>query len=73
VIAFASRADHLHVLGHRWPRKLAKPVREMIVYQYLLPTSLLVTGEAGPYRHFLTQLEATGDDKWDALLGHRFV
>jgi hypothetical protein len=45
----------------------------MIVYQYLLPTSMLVTGEAGPFRRFLPQLEATGDNQWDALVGHNLL
>jgi hypothetical protein len=67
-VAFADTTRCLHFGGR--PRKEGKPVRDMIVYQYLLPTSILFTGEKahGP-RDFLHQLQPTGDAMWDALIG----
>ena len=67
-VAFADTTRCLHFGGR--PRKEGKPVREMIVYQYLLPTSILFTGDKahGP-RDFLRQLEPTGEPVWDALIG----
>ena len=67
-VAFADTTRCLHFGGR--PRKEGKPVREMIVYQYLLPTSILFTGDKahGP-RDFLHQLEPTGEPVWDALIG----
>lgn len=71
-VALADTTRCLHFGGR--PRKPGKPVREMLVYQYLLPTSvLLVPEDDRPPRRFLPQLESTGDDAWDALIGHRFV
>ena len=67
-VAFADTTRCLHFGGR--PRKEGKPVREMVVYQYLLPTSILFTGDRahGP-RDFLRQLEPTGEPVWDALIG----
>jgi hypothetical protein len=64
-VAMADTTRCLHFGGR--PRVEGKPVREMLVYHYLLPTTLLFL-EDGP-RRFLPQLEATGDCTWDALLG----
>jgi len=67
-VAFADTTRCLHFGGR--PRAAGQPVREMIVYQYLLPTSVLFTGEkAHGARDFLHQLEPTGDAVWDALIG----
>jgi hypothetical protein len=62
----------LHFGGR--PRKAGKPVRDQLVFQYLLPTSLLfpIDGDA-KHPRFLPQLDATGDDHWDALIGARFT
>ena len=71
-VALADTTRCLHFGGR--PRAAGKPVREMIVYQYLLPTSSLLNPDGDePPRRFLPQLEATGDDERDALLGHRFT
>ena len=58
----------LHFGGR--PRKEGKPVRDQLVFQYLLPTSLLfpIDGDA-KHPRFLPQLDATGDEHWDALIG----
>lgn len=66
--AFADTTRCLHFGGR--PRKPGKPVRDMLVYQYLLPTSVLfpVDGDSKGFR-FFPQLEARGDDHWDALIG----
>lgn len=67
-VALADTTRCLHFGGR--PRKPGKPQREMLVYQYLLPTSVLLNGErAEDPRRFLPQLEPTGDDSWDALIG----
>jgi hypothetical protein len=62
----------LHFGGR--PRKPGKPVRDQLVFQYLLPTSLLfpVDGDA-KHPRFLPQLDATDDAHWDALIGARFT
>ena len=71
-VALADTTRCLHFGGR--PRSPGKPLREMLVYQYLLPTSALLAEVDGkPPRQFLTQLEATGDDEWDALIGRRFT
>lgn len=67
-VALADTTRCLHFGGR--PRTPGKPVREMLVYQYLLPTSTLLSGEhAIDPRRFLPQLEPTGEDWWDALIG----
>ena len=67
-VALADTTRCLHFGGR--PRSPGKPVREMLVFQYLLPTSTLLVGErAVSPRRFLPQLEATGEDWWDALIG----
>ncbi|MEA3055288.1 MAG: hypothetical protein QOD30_720 [Actinomycetota bacterium] len=67
-VAFADTTRCLHFGGR--PRDEGQPVREMLVFQYLLPTSVLFTGEkAHGARDFLHQLEPTGDAVWDALIG----
>jgi hypothetical protein len=72
-IALADTTRCLHFGGR--PRDEGKPLREMLVVQYLLPTSLIVQpdGEGGMAKPFFPQLAATGDDLTDALLGRRFV
>lgn len=71
-VAFADTTRCLHFGGR--PRAPGKPLRDMLVYQYLLPTSLLfpIDGD-GKQPRFFPQLEATGDETWDALIGARFV
>jgi hypothetical protein len=71
-VAFADTTRCLHFGGR--PRAEGKPVREMVVYQYLLPTSVLFTGDkAHGARDFLRQLEPTGDAVWDALIGATYA
>lgn len=67
-VAFADTTRCLHFGGR--PRRPGKPVRDMLVFQYLLPTSLLfpIDGDARHPR-FIPQLEANGDPHWDALIG----
>jgi len=66
--AFADTTRCLHFGGR--PRSEGKPLREMLLYQYLLPTSVLLNGERSvPAQHFLPQMHATGDEVRDALLG----
>jgi len=67
-VAFADTTRCLHFGGR--PRKPGKPVRDMLVFQYLLPTSLLFPID-GDTRHprFLPQLEPRGEAEWDALIG----
>jgi hypothetical protein len=55
------------------PRAEGKPLREMIVYHYLLPTSITFGDDGVSPRHFLKQLEPTGEPVWDALLGATLV
>lgn len=71
-VAFADTTRCLHFGGR--PRAPGKPVRDMIVFQYLLPTSLLfpVDGDA-KHPRFLPHLEPTGDPEWDALIGARWT
>lgn len=71
-VAFADTTRCLHFGGR--PRKFGKPIRDMLVFQYLLPTSVLfpIDGDAQPLR-FLSQLEVRGDDHWDALIGERLT
>lgn len=67
-VALADTTRCLHFGGR--PRSAGKPLREMIVYQYLLPTSILLSGDSAiEARRFLPQLAATGDEAWDALTG----
>ena len=67
-VAFADTTRCLHFGGR--PRAPGKPLRDMLVYQYLLPTSLLfpIDGDA-KHPRFLPQLTPTGDPSWDALIG----
>jgi hypothetical protein len=67
-VAFADTTRCLHFGGR--PREEGQPPREMLVFQYLLPTSILFTGEKahGP-RDFLHQLAPSGDEAWDTLIG----
>jgi hypothetical protein len=71
-VVFADTTRCLHFGGR--PRDAGKPVREMLVFQYLLPTSYLfpLDGDAADPRH-LPNLTPTGDDHWDALIGARFT
>lgn len=69
-VVFADTTRCLHFGGR--PRAPGKPVREMVVYQYLLPTSFLFD-EDGAHPRFIPQLQATGDEVWDALIGARFT
>ena len=70
VLADSTRCLHF---GGR-PRQPGKPVRYMLVFQYLLPTSYLfpLDGDFDDPRH-LPNLTPTGDDHWDALIGARFT
>jgi hypothetical protein len=67
-VALADTTRCMHFGGR--PRAAGKPVRDMLVFQYLLPTSLLfpIDGDA-KHPRFLPQLEARGDAFWDALVG----
>lgn len=67
-VALADTTRCLHFGGR--PRAAGKPVRDMLVFQYLLPTSLLfpIDGDAKQPR-FFPQLNATGNESWDALIG----
>lgn len=67
-VALADTTRCLHFGGR--PRSSGKPVRDMLVYQYLLPTSLLFPIDAdAKHPRFLPQLEAKGNEVWDALIG----
>jgi hypothetical protein len=68
-VAMADTTRCLHFGGR--PRAEGKPVREMLVFHYLLPTSLLFVND--PDRRFLPQLATTGDKTWDALIGATLV
>jgi hypothetical protein len=71
-VAFADTTRCLHFGGR--PRAAGKPVREMVVYHYLLPTSPFFHGERGiSARQFVGHLEPTGDPVWDALVGATLV
>jgi hypothetical protein len=67
-VALVDTTRCLHFGGR--PRAADKPVRDMLVYQYLLPTSLLfpIDSDAKCPR-FLPQLEPNGREVWDALIG----
>lgn len=71
-VAFADTSRCLHFGGR--PRGPGRPVRYHLVFQYLLPTSFVfpIDGDCEPPR-FLENLEPTGEDHWDALLGARFT
>lgn len=71
-VVFADTTRCLHFGGR--PRKPGKPVRDMLVFQYLLPTSLLfpIDGD-GQRPNFMTTLEPNGDPTWDALIGARLT
>ncbi|HEY1707878.1 MAG TPA: hypothetical protein VGG10_06400 [Rhizomicrobium sp.] len=71
-VALADTTRCLHFGGR--PREAGKPVRDMLVAQYLLPTSFLfpIDGD-GPMPRFLPALEANGDDMWDALIGAKWT
>ena len=71
-VALADTTRCLHFGGR--PRTAGKPVRDMLVFQYLLPTSLLfpIDGDA-KHPQFLPQLKATGNESWDALIGASFT
>jgi hypothetical protein len=71
-VVFADTTRCLHFGGR--PREPGKPLRYMLVYQYLLPTSFLfpIDGDAEPPRH-LPNLVPTGDEHWDALIGARYT
>jgi hypothetical protein len=71
-VALADTTRCLHFGGR--PRAAGQPFRDMLVFQYLLPTSLLfpIDGDAKQPR-FMPQLEARGDDEWDALIGLKWT
>ena len=71
-VGLADTTRCLHFGGR--PRKEGKPIRDQLVFQYLLPTSLLFPID-GDMKHprFLPQLEPNGDEHWDALIGARFT
>jgi hypothetical protein len=67
-VGLADTTRCLHFGGR--PRKPGKPPRDTLVFQYLLPTSLLfpIDGDA-EHPRFLPQLEANDDEHWNALIG----
>ena len=67
-VALADTTRCMHFGGR--PRAAGKPVRDMLVFQYLLPTSLLfpIDGDAKQPR-FIPQLAPRGNEFWDALIG----
>jgi hypothetical protein len=71
-VALADTTRCLHFGGR--PRAAGQPFRDMLVFQYLLPTSLLfpINGDA-KHPRFMPQLEARGDDEWDALIGLKWT
>ena len=71
-VALADTTRCLHFGGR--PRAEGKPVRDMLVFQYLLPTSPLlgVPGERKA-QNFFPQLAPTGDAHWDALIGATLI
>ena len=67
-VAFADTTRCLHFGGR--PRAPGKPLRDMLVYQYLLPTSLLFPiDDDGKHPRFFPQLAPTDDPTWNALIG----
>lgn len=70
-VALADTTRCLH-FGAR-PRAEGKPLREMVVYHYLIPTSIAFVDDPRVARRFLKQLEPRGDPTWDALLGATLV
>jgi hypothetical protein len=71
-VALADTTRCLHFGGR--PRKAGKPVRDMLVYQYLAPTSLLLPVDGdGEQRNFFPHLAPSGDEHWDALIGARYA
>jgi hypothetical protein len=71
-VVIADTCRCLHFGGR--PRAADQPARLMLVFQYLLPTSFLfpIDGDCLAPR-FLPNLEPSGDDEWDALIGARFT
>jgi hypothetical protein len=67
-VAYVDTTRCLHFGGR--PRKQGKPIRDMLVAQYLLPTSGLfpINGDT-KHPNFLPTLKANGDETWDALIG----
>ncbi len=67
-VALADTTRCMHFGGR--PRAQGKPVRDMLVFQYLLPTSLLfpIDGDS-KHPRFIPQLEPRGNEFWDALIG----
>jgi len=71
-VVFADTSRCLHFGGR--PREADKPVRYTLVFQYLLPTSFLFPLNADwPPIRFLRQLQASGEELWDALIGATHV
>lgn len=68
-VAFADTTRCLHFGGR--PRDAGKPVRLMTVFQYLLPTSVILGPGGDDPRRFMTQLTERGDETWDTLIGAR--
>jgi hypothetical protein len=71
-VAYADTTRCFHFGGR--PRAPGKPVRDMIVYHYLLPTSPIfpIDGDQKPMA-FFSQLEARGEPLFDALFGYALV
>lgn len=71
-LELADTSRCLHFGGR--PRRPGKPVRYTLVFQYLQPTSFLfpIDGDCEHPRH-LPNLQPSGDDHWDALIGARFT
>jgi hypothetical protein len=70
-VALADTTRCLH-FGAR-PRAEGKPLREMLVYHFLIPTSIVFNDDPKVARRFMTQLSPTGDPAWDALIGATLV
>jgi hypothetical protein len=66
-VGMADTTRCLHFGGR--PRAAGKPLREMIVYHYLLPTSSLLVDDPKAARRFLRQVEPNRDPAFDALIG----
>jgi len=67
-VAFVDTTRCMHFGGR--PRKAGKPIRDMLVAQYLLPTSgLFPINDDHKHPNFLPTLKASGDETWDALIG----
>lgn len=71
-VIFADTTRCLHFGGR--PRAPGKPLREMLLAQYLIPTSpLFPIGETRPQPMFMQHVPAGRGRLWDALFGYELV